>query len=249
MNSQCLIKTLVFLGAINVLVAPVWADYSRDTSADDSAPKGSTISTAPRYFQPVNPSAPRSPSTPTGTRRGGCFDSETSPFILAPSNFVGITAESRPTFTWFLPNDESVPVEFSFYRLGTAGSDDLKHIETLTYEAGINQYQLPLEVELEPGERYLWQLVLYCNPNRPSTALVYEAEVDFVPILENSIQIVDMAVHEQAQLLAEAGYWYDAIATLGTSQQSDISAMRSVLLDDLAIAEQAIAPSNENPVR
>lgn len=196
----------------------------------------------PRYFRPVNPSAPESSTTSTGTRRGGCFDSEQTPLILAPTGFVGTTANSRPTLTWFLPEDEPVPVEFSVYSLPLEDADVLQHVATVPYSAGFNQYQLP--VTLEEDTRYVWQLVLYCNPNRPSTALLYQAEIDFIPAAAASAP--QGAAIEQAKEWAAAGYWYDAIAALGTSQQTDVVELRQALLEDLTLLEITTDETTEN---
>ncbi|EKU98581.1 protein of unknown function DUF928 [Leptolyngbya sp. PCC 7375] len=237
MKNHSLIKVLGIVWVASNLSAIAYADY-QPTRSDGSAPEGVTISTAPRYFQPVNPSAPQSPSTPTGTRRGGCFSSESAPSIFAPKGFVGITANAQPQLTWFLPDDEPVPVEFSFYAIDASGSYELEHLQMLSYEPGINQYQPP--VELQSGTRYLWQLVLQCNPNRPSSALVYEAEIEFVPMSVSAISTTATA-SEKAETYAMAGYWYDAISILGQGEQPDVVAMRRALLNDLAILEDAIA--------
>ncbi|MBE9066996.1 DUF928 domain-containing protein [Leptolyngbya cf. ectocarpi LEGE 11479] len=213
------------------------ADYQQVTS-EDSAPITS-LAGAPRYFQPVNPSAPRSPSTTSGTRGDdSCFDSDVAPRIFAPDSFVGITANAQPQLTWFLPEEKPVPVEFSFYTMGPAGSYELEHVQMLTYEPGITQYQLP--VELEPGTRYIWQLVLECNPNRPAAALVYQAEMEFVPMVGNAMPATATTL-EKSEIYARAGYWYDAIAVLGYGQQPDVLTMRRALLNDLELVEAEIS--------
>ncbi|MEM8611373.1 MAG: DUF928 domain-containing protein [Cyanobacteria bacterium P01_H01_bin.105] len=241
MKTRSLIKVLGLVYVASNLTAMAQADY-RPTTSDASAPEGITISTAPRYFQPVDPSAPQTPNTPTGTRRGGCFTSETTPSIFAPKRFVGLTASAQPTLTWFLPEEDSVPVEFSVYAIDASGNYELAHLQMLPYEPGINQYQPP--IELEADTRYLWQLVLQCNPNRPSSALVYEAELEFVPIVASAVSM-SATVLEKSETYARAGYWYDAISVLGQGQQSDISDMRTALLNDLAILEDAIASAND----
>ncbi|MEM7062091.1 MAG: DUF928 domain-containing protein [Cyanobacteria bacterium P01_B01_bin.77] len=239
MNCHSLIKVLGLIYAAGNLSAIAYADY-RPITSDESAPDRTvTISTAPRYFQPINPSAPRSPNTSTGTRGDdSCFVSDVAPRIFAPDNFVGITASAQPQLTWFLPEEEPVPMEFSVYTVNSAGSYELEHLQMLTYESGITQYQLP--VELEPGTRYIWQLVLECNPNRPSAALVYQAEMEFVPMVGNAMPATATAL-EKSEIYAKAGYWYDAISVLGHGQQPDVLTMRTALLNDLEIVEAAIA--------
>ena len=154
---------------------------------------------------------------------------------------MGLTASAQPTLTWFLPDDDSVPLEFSVYTIEPSGDYGLIHLQMLPYTPGINQYQLP--VELAPDTRYLWQLVLQCNPNRPSSALIYEAELEFVPPVENAIA-EGSPVLELSKTYAKAGYWYDAISVLGPGQQSDVADMRAALLNDLVLAEAALDSSN-----
>lgn len=236
MNYYSLIKVIGLIYVASSLVAPAQADYQ---TSENSAPGTALIVSGTRYFQPVNPSAPKSPSTTSGTRGDdGCFDGDAAPIIFAPDSFVGLTASAQPQLTWFLPEEEPVPMEFSFYAMGPAGSYELEHLQMLTYEPGIAQYQLP--VELEPGTRYIWQLVLECNPNRPSEALVYQAEMEFVPMVGNAMPATATAL-EKSEIYARAGYWYDAIAVLGPSQQPDALAMRRALLSDLEIVEAELS--------
>lgn len=235
-----LIKVLSIVCIVSGLTTTARADYVRPTTSDGSAPQGVTISTAPRYFQPVNPSAPRSSSNTTGTR-SGCSSDENGmpPQILAPSSFVGLTAAARPTLTWYLPDGEPVPVKLNVYSLGAEDSYEHKHGQPLVYVPGINQYQLP--IALEPGTRYLWELILECKPNRPSADLIYDAEIEFVPMVDNSGQTLEMAVTmvEKAEAFARADYWYDAISVLGTGQEPGVLEMRAALLNDLALLEDS----------
>lgn len=205
-----------------------------------------------QYFRPSNPSAPRSPHTTTGTRQGGCFAGDVTPQILAPSKFVGLTATSQPTLTWLLPDDQPVPVELSLYELAAEVTPDptdiydTKYLETVAYQPGLNQFLLPQELALEPNKRYMWQLVLYCNPNRPSSALIYEAELEYMPMGASTQTELATAPSnvEKAKVFAGAGYWYDAIAVLGAGQQTDTAEMRTNLFNDLTLLENSMADEN-----
>lgn len=244
MCRKALIKTAAVLGIFMPLIGGIWNEQTREASANRSFLEGSPIPTAPQYFKPVNPSAPRSPTTTTGTRRGGCFESKETPFLLAPARFIGKTTTASPTFTWFLPDDAPVPVEFSLYALQPTGALELRHSESLIYGPGFRQYQLPDEAAMETNQSYMWQLILHCNPNRPSQSLVYEAEVAFVPDSQTLTSMITPT--GQSRVLAEAGYWYDAIAVLGTDEAPDITQMRNILMGDLAFIEETL--DNSSPV-
>ncbi len=232
------IKTFAFLWVAASLTNPAWASSPKEALADTSVSESVTISPSPQYFKPVDPSAPRSPSTTTGTRTGGCFNGEMSPYLMAPTNFVGKTATATPTFTWFLPDDNPVPVDFSLYALQPLGTLALHHSASLTYEPGISQYQLPAAVALDANRAYLWQIIVHCNPNRPSQSLVYEAEVERVP--DASTLDLSQGAVKNARVLAAAGYWYDAIAALGSHEAADVAQVRAVLLNDVALLESAM---------
>jgi len=161
-----------------------------------------------------------------------------SPQLMAPTTFIGKTADATPTFTWALPNDDSVPVEFTLYSLQPSGELAVHHSAEPAYTPGLSQYEVPAENELTANQPYMWQMVLHCNPNRPSQALVYEGEIELMPYVAEALP--SGSVVEQAMVWAEAGYWYDAIAALGTSEAPDVAQMREALLNDLAIAEDAI---------
>lgn len=238
MNVKTSIKTIVFLLTAIAYASSAWAGSTTDGADLKSESEELSITTATQFFKPVAPTAPRSPSTTTGTRTGGCFSRDESPALMAPTNFIGETATESPTLTWFLPDETPVPAELNLYALQPSGSLSLHHSETLSYEAGISQYALPAEAALEANQVYLWQMILHCNPNRPSQSLVYEAEVVFVPRSVDT-QLASSAA-EQARIWAETGYWYDAIAALGTSEAPEIETVRSALLNDLNLLEAAM---------
>ncbi len=244
MLKKILIKTFVFFCVATLLTGKSWAGYTEAVIADNSLPKDVVNFAAPQYFNPVNRTAPRSPSTTTGTRSGGCFDSETSPYLLAPASLTGETATALPTFTWFLPDDAPVLIEFSLYALHSSGSIELKHSKILPYESGLVQYQLPAEAAIETEKNYMWQVVLHCDPNRPSQSLVYESEVVFTS--NSQVVASTESTIEQSRALAEAGYWYDAIAVLGTSETLEVAEMRAILLNDLVLLEAAINGDSVN---
>lgn len=238
MSIKNLIKTIVFLVITGAYVPAGWADSATEATDSDSASEGLVISAVTQYFKPIKPSAPSAPTTTTGTRTGGCFSSSASPNLMAPTTFVGETATNVPTLTWFFPDEMPVPVELNLYALQPSGVLALHHSSDLAYEPGVSQYALPTDAALEPNQSYLWQMILHCNPNRPSQSLVYEAEVEFVP---STVALSSMgSAIEQARELAKTGYWYDAITALGTSEAPEIEAVRSVLLNDLNLLEAAM---------
>lgn len=168
------------------------------------------------YTPPPQPSAPSCPDTEkigctraTGTRGGSCTsNSQTQLTILAPYSHVGQTVSTSPTVAWFIPESESFPLEFSLYEYE---GDNKRRIlfQELNSSPGIMKLSLP---NLSVGKRYLWQVVLLCNPNRPSGALVARGEIDVVAApstLTSRLATINDPV-AKGNLYAEFGLWYDA---------------------------------------
>ncbi len=167
-------------------------------------------------YTPPPPSGPP-PSSERGglTSRGGCEGGEVIPLLpLAPQAHVGRTASTHPSFAWFVPGAEALPIEFSIFEQGPGKRPKLVRRLELQGSPGMMSHAIPANLPgLSVGQRYLWQVALICDPNRPSTALVAAAEVDVVeatPSLATALLSATDSV-ARAQLYAQAGLWYDSL--------------------------------------
>lgn len=177
-----------------------------------------------------NCSRPEGPAT-SGGIRGGCGADNAVPLTpLAPEAHIGRTASSHPTFAWYVPDSEPFPVEFNLYATEDSGEFQLIHRASLMSNFRLMSYTLPeSEPALESGQRYLWQVLLICDPNLPSSAIDIEAFMDVVaPSGSGTQETMDAAQ------LAEQGFWYDAMAK-AIPQPSDNTWL--TLLSDLAEIE------------
>lgn len=185
------------------------------------------------YIPPSQPSAPRGGNTTTTGRRGGCQGDEPAPLTaLAPSSHVGQTTSIRPTFAWYAPDAANVPIEFHLFN----SSGSLIYKTELQSSPGIMSLALPETQPLQIGQRYRWQVTLLCNPNRPSSAVVTSAEIEVVTLpqpLATSLAAADGTA--RSNLLAEAGFWYDAFAEAIMQEMDQES--RQTLLISLADVE------------
>jgi hypothetical protein len=185
-------------------------------------------------YKPSKTQRPPSGRTSTTGSRGGCNGlGETSLKLLAPTNYVGQTASKYPTFAWLIPETKSLPMEFRLYKYDSNNQPQLQHKWNLQTKWGIMALSLPKnQLGLKQGERYLWQVALLCDINRPSNNLVAMAEIDVVA-MPSSVRFVGNS-HNNVDTLAEAGLWYDALAlALKTNQRN----AANELLKDLAEEE------------
>jgi hypothetical protein len=174
------------------------------------------MTTATGGYKPnPKPSAPKSPTTTTGTR-GGCHDNSTTTLTaFAPQTNIGQTVSQFPTFSWFVPDSQPLPMEFRLYKYDSQGRSQLSEKVKMISKPGIMQRSLPRDRSgLAINQTYRWQVVLFCNPNRPSSALVTEAIVKVVEISPNLKQRLATTNNtlEKAELFAKSNFWYDALA-------------------------------------
>lgn len=152
----------------------------------------------------------------SGGSRGAILPSYELVALLPETNF-GFTAADYPkVFVSVAEPLDEVPVE-----LVVTGSEDdfLAPIYQITRSLtlptpgifGVDFSALEGMVPLEVGTRYRWQLTLVTNPNRPAQNAIAAGEIERVRAIaleseSNSVGAV--------YAYAEAGLWYDAIATL-----------------------------------
>jgi Domain of Unknown Function (DUF928) len=157
-------------------------------------------------YTPRNPSAPRTPTTTTGTR-GGCPNApEITLTTLAPQSHVGQTISTHPTVAWLISSPSSLPMELRLYQYDSETDQQLIYQIEMQSTSGIMSWSLPnSESALVIGQRYRWQVILFCDPNRPSSALVADAELEVVtPSLTLEEDLADTSDRpSRAELYAE----------------------------------------------
>lgn len=210
-----------------------------------NSPKGPTGTTGTRYTPPANPSAPGGSTTSAGVR-GACGSGlNIGLTALAPKSHIGQTVSSHPTFAWFVQDTKPYPLAFQLYETGT--SDRRLVYETeLQSQPGIMHFTLPQQQPgLQVGKRYLWQVVMVCNPNRPADSSVAETELMVVELpaaLKSQLATRDRA--SRVNRYAAAGFWYDAMAeALQIAESQQNKTLTIALLQDLASLEAIQAPS------
>ena len=182
-----------------------------------------------QYTPPKKPSAPKETGTNTTRDRTCEANSSVRLTALVPFSHVGETISGHPTFTWFVPDRTSRPLQFRlFTRRG-----QLLYQTDMESQPGIMSVALPPNLpQLSIGQSYQWQVVLLCDRNVPSRNVVATAEIQVVQPAESlQTQLAAASTPQQRiDLYAKAGLWYDAIGSLVNQIEHDPS--NSQLLEE-----------------
>ena len=89
----------------------------------------------------------------------------------------------------------------------------------LSSSEGIMTHSLPAQVSLIPGQTYIWQVAVICNPNSPSQSLVVNNRVEIVELDSAATSQLNSTEDPvtRANIYATSGLWYDAIAEVAAS--------------------------------
>lgn len=207
------------------------------------------------YQPPRDQKAPTTYTDSSGVRGGCKAISARELTILAPVNHVGRTSSPYPTFAWFIPNSQPMPMEFTLYEFDANSQPKVVKKLSLHTSPGIMKLrrssQLP---SLTVGKRYLWQVEILCNRNRPSRNVVARAEIEVVQMphtLKTALsdsrksprsllpQFPQPDRFDKALLYAKAGMWYDALGeALQPTADEQLATLTATLLQDLAKLEK-----------
>ncbi|MEM9216550.1 MAG: DUF928 domain-containing protein [Cyanobacteria bacterium P01_F01_bin.150] len=199
------------------------------------------------YIPPTGSSTPRRGSTGTNiVRGGGCSAASTASLTaLAPQSHIGQTASLQPTFVWFNPEAGPYTVEFRIAEY--LPDDSLKVIYRHDFTSvdrmdasGISVFDLSeTDISLASDTVYRWQVILVCNPNRPSESLVTASDIEVVN-LPNALDM-ELATKtessDRANLYAESGLWYDALAEAINGSETGTNDVQIGLLETLVELE------------
>lgn len=161
---------------------------------------------------------PRKGAPAPGTKRGGGTRgmNKSVPVIsvIAPDH-VGWTLQAQPVLYWFASTEQNLPYEFVLI----ADSADAPAVETRLPQPahpGIQQIRLSdYHVKLLPGERYQWSVAMILDSEEPSGNIVAKGVIERVDRDKlNQPLPRDMATADAPRRYAEAGVWYDAVATI-----------------------------------
>ena len=193
---------------------------------------------------------PRKQSTPKG-RVGGGIRGGDGPalYVLAPDH-VGFTKDEQPSLFWYLSKPTSLPLEFTLID-GRAVKPVIETKLNAPAQPGVQRISLKdLGIKLEPGVQYKWFVTLQVGAEASSKDVVAGGTIERIPFLEALPHLEVPKNGEAVFRYAEAGLWYDAIATISemiekTPDDRKLRKQRASLLQQVGLWEVARYDSPE----
>ena len=141
-------------------------------------------------------------------------------YALVPDH-VAVTAEEQPSLVWYLSKATSLPLEFTVIE-GIGVNPILEVPLSTPMEAGIHMISLgEYDLKFEQGKTYQWFVSLIPDPARRSKDIIAGGMLEVMSLPENIAEAVKQATPQEAtKLLANAGFWYDAIGAISQEIQA-----------------------------
>jgi hypothetical protein len=185
------------------------------------------------YIPPKNVGFPT--QTSSGSSRGDSIYTNNprcpvvgSSLALIPINVFGVTLKSHPTFLFYLPatriGENSPMVEYSLQ--DTVGNEIYKTRFVTNGKAGIASLTLPQGMGfsgLTLDKDYYWSVSLICQGSDRIRDLVVQGSIRRVDIPAALGDLDSRTPDQQADLLWEAGIWYDLAALLSELQRPNVA--------------------------
>ncbi|MDZ8184925.1 MAG: DUF928 domain-containing protein [Nostoc sp. ChiSLP02] len=165
--------------------------------------------------------------------------------LLAPTQSYGQTLANNPTFAWFVKDNSSWQMEFRLYEYNEANKQSklVKEIKDENFKSfpGIIVLSVP-SLELAIGQKYLWQVELVCDANRPSGnpfAIAAMKVISTPAILKNQLS-QNNDVLTRANLYHQADLWYNTLEIALTSKDDrNLKELRKSLLEEVVTETKA----------
>jgi hypothetical protein len=219
--------TLAIASAFIFITAGASAQDKKPAAAQQESPKASASGVE---YRPPSRGAPK--VRVGGSTRG--IAQRLSLAVIAPDH-VGLASTTQPDLYWYISRPVETPLEFALYPVDAADPLVEKAIPPVS-SAGIQRIRLSeLGVMLKPGEEYQWLISFASKPNSRAKEAVASGRV--------RVQASSTPLGSYAAA-AQAGYWYDAYATLRTEMarhpnDAKLAAAQQSLLEQVGLGEVA----------
>ncbi|MBD2458158.1 DUF928 domain-containing protein [Nostoc sp. FACHB-87] len=221
------IKSSVYFAVLSILcldVLPISSLNAQVKAESISKTQGWQISQA---FKPPKRGDP--PASAGGSTRGSsCLKNKKQIVPLLPANKLGLTLAERPTLFWFVPESS---VKTAKFVLLTDKDENSVYETTLTLpnKSGIISFTLPKTApELAVGKTYHWYLTVMCNSQDASTNPWVDGWVERTEAEASlSAALAKAQPRKLPSIYAEAGIWYEALATSAQLRRSEPKNVRA----------------------
>ncbi|MBU7585896.1 MAG: DUF928 domain-containing protein [Nostoc sp. TH1S01] len=220
------IKSSVHFAVFSILCLDVLPISSLTAQVKaESLPKAQAWQISQAFKPPKRGDPP--PSAGGSTRGSACLKGKKKIVSLLPPNKLGLTLAERPTFFWFVP--QSTVTTAKFVLLADKNENSVYETTlTLPKQPGIISFTMPNTApELAVGKTYHWYLTVICNSQDSSTNPWVDGWVERTKA-EASLSAV-LAKAQPGKLpsiYAEAGIWYEALATSAQLRRSEPKNLR-----------------------
>lgn len=163
-----------------------------------------------------------------GGTRGAAAQSFTLS-VLAPDH-VGLTSQPQPTLFWYLSRSVQAPLVVTL--IDDAGVEPLLEAPVEPpVRPGIHAISLRRAgIRLRPDRDYQWFVSVVNDPRRRALDVVAGGGIRYhSPDEALARRLVDRQGDDRVRAFAEAGFWYDAISTLGDLIDHSTPARRALL--------------------
>lgn len=201
-----------------------------------SFPAQANVTQTKQYVPPSN--RDRLQRTEGGGSRGCTNASPVSLSLLTPKDHIARTVSSHPTFLWHVSGATSAPMVFTLTERG--GDRPMFQKQLKAEQAGIMRVEIPQNVPaLVEGKEYRWTVTLVCSEKRPSENVYARAWIERVATPSDLSQKLGSVSsdRDRAAIYAQAGLWYDAVATLDRIRAAN-PGERQVLNSFVSLLEQ-----------
>jgi hypothetical protein len=204
--------------------------------AQDPPTGGKTAEKAFKY----NPPSRNAPAGRVGGSTRGLPGSDLVVEVLSPSDHVGLSANDQPVLYWYLSRPVDKPLEVTLDTAELSSAAPL--VETTlkkTWPAGISAVSLrDLGVRLKPDVIYRWSVAVVLDSAQRSTDVTASGLIRHVRSAPGPASADPESI---ARILAEKGYWYDALTALSLDidRQPARRKQRADLLEQVGLTAPA----------
>lgn len=182
------------------------------------------------------------PATRVSGASRGAMD-QTVLLPLAPDH-VGLTTSPQPIFQWYAAGSLNGKLEFTL----NEGQKTVLETTWVPNQPGVQNLDLANHrYSLKPGVEYEWRVALIVDVEQRAADLIAGGAIRYEPAsAELQTKLKQAKPQELPALYAEAGQWYDALASLSAQiaarpQDKALRTQRATLLEQVGLTEAATA--------